>query len=827
MISVKDLKKTYSAGAGSAEEVLHGVSFDLPETGFVCILGRSGSGKTSLLNAIGGLDVFDSGSVEIDGTEVSSSDYSQMEKLRNINFGYVFQNYYLLPEHSAAYNVYLGLHSLDLDEKEKLRRVGDALKKVNMIRFRKRLVGELSGGQQQRIAIARAIAKSPKVIFADEPTGNLDEESTLNICSVLKSISKTSLVVMVTHEDRLADFFADRIIRIEDGRISGDSTDWKRGELVSADKSSIYAGDYREGTLNTDSLNIRVLTADGTDPAEITLIVEEGRILIKTDDKRLVMYSKPSDPPFIKEGKRPRIDLSKFETASFSEQETERPPYKEGRRAGLGIKMLIAEMQTTASKKRLRNLASSLFIILLSLMMLLSVSDMNAAAKVDPTQFITADSHMLELKFDKGKNYNDRTSWSVSKYIPDFIKMLEKTGMDFDLIPDTNLRFMFNCSILPQYQSLEMSLGDYSMVDISRLDPSTIIYGRMPVRSDEIVVDRWVIKNSTDRDGIVQNFIPDSEYMIGRHIYMKNKNDFYPTIVGICDSGEPNIYMSQAGMLSVGVHGVETIPYSEFVSITGRTDLEPIAPGECVLIRENASKYYLEKLGRESSLTNEMKFYFREAVRVPEIREYGITVPMIISDDEVEPLLRYAIETTTHFDIWCADKEKVKEAIQESLPDELKDVLLIDVKDIYQTEYSAFMEHRSVRMQTRFIITAAIGLLCLVMLYVIQRFRVGDRMGMIAVYRMLGIPGYDVMGIFILENIMLTLKYAAPTVFIGWAAVALLNLLGMGGLFMSIPLWIPFVTLAAIIAAQVVLAVLSVIRLIGMPPAKLAARYDY
>ena len=86
MISVKDLKKTYSAGAGSAEEVLHGVSFDLPETGFVCILGRSGSGKTSLLNAIGGLDVFDSGSVEIDGTEVSSSDYSQMEKLRNSKF---------------------------------------------------------------------------------------------------------------------------------------------------------------------------------------------------------------------------------------------------------------------------------------------------------------------------------------------------------------------------------------------------------------------------------------------------------------------------------------------------------------------------------------------------------------------------------------------------------------------------------------------------------------------------------------------------------------------------------------------------------------------
>ena len=181
MITVKDLKKTYSPGTRTAEEVLHGVSFDLPETGFVCILGRSGSGKTSLLNAVGGLDAFDSGLLEIDGTRITRSDHREMERQRNMNFGYVFQNYYLLPEHSAAYNVYLGLHSLDLDERQKLKRVEDALRQVDMLRFRKRLVGELSGGQQQRIAIARAVAKSPKVIFADEPTGNLDEESTLNI----------------------------------------------------------------------------------------------------------------------------------------------------------------------------------------------------------------------------------------------------------------------------------------------------------------------------------------------------------------------------------------------------------------------------------------------------------------------------------------------------------------------------------------------------------------------------------------------------------------------------------------------------------------------
>ena len=826
MISVKDLKKSYSHGAGSSEEVLHGVSFDLPETGFVCILGRSGSGKTSLLNAMGGLDTFDSGSVEIDGTRITRANAAEFEELRNINFGYVFQNYYLLPEHSCAYNVYLGLHSLDLDEREKLKRVEDALRKVDMLRFRKRLVGELSGGQQQRIAIARAIAKSPRVIFADEPTGNLDEESTLNICATLKKLSKTGLVVMVTHEERLADFFADRIITIEEGNISGDSSQWERGSLVSADKNSLYAGDHKDETFTSDGLNIRVLTAENAEHADITLVVEEGRIIIKTDDSRLVMHSRTADPPFIREGNRPEIDLSRIETSSSLEEEMERPPQKQGRNRGLGLKMLISELRTTASKKRLRDIATAQFIIVLTLVMLLAISDINTASKVDPEEFITSDSHVVELEFGKGENYNDRTASSVSKYVPEFLDYLEKKGLDYDLLPQTTTHFKFNCDILPQYESLSMSFGNYNIVDIDRLDPSTLVYGRMPERSDEIVVDRWVIRNCTDKDGIVQNFIPDSEYMIGKRVFIDNKRKVYPTIVGICDSGEPSIYMSKTGILSVGTHGLEAIPYSDFVSITGMTDLEPVASGECVVIKENAGKYYLDKLGVVSSLTNLFQFYFREAVSGVD-RSYGISAPIIISDDDVEPIMRYAVETTTHFDVWCSDKTALKNAVGEILADKYDGFLLIDVNDIYQEEYSSFMSQRSVLLQTRFLITAAVGFLCLVMLYVIQRFRVRDRMDMIAVYRMLGIPGRDSMSVFILESVLITLKFAVPTVFIAWSAVKILELLGLEILSLSIPLWVPFLTVAAIVVTEVIVAVIAVLPIIKMPPAKIASKCDF
>ena len=151
MIKVDNLRKVYDKGTKQENEVLHNLSFQLPDTGFVCILGSSGSGKTSLLNAIGGLDTFEGGTITTENTEIRSSLSKEMELERNANFGYIFQNYYLLTEHSVAYNVLLGMHSLDISYEEKLKRVKEALKRVDMLRYRKRPVGELSGGDRKSV----------------------------------------------------------------------------------------------------------------------------------------------------------------------------------------------------------------------------------------------------------------------------------------------------------------------------------------------------------------------------------------------------------------------------------------------------------------------------------------------------------------------------------------------------------------------------------------------------------------------------------------------------------------------------------------------------
>ena len=219
MIKVNQLEKYFNKGKKNELHALKGVSVTFEDKGLVCILGESGSGKTTLLNAIGGLDTFQGGSMEIEGITLNKYDSKAVEKIRNDKYGYIFQNYYLLQDYTVAYNVKLALNTFDISEEEKDQRVEYVLQKLDIAKYKKKLVSQLSGGQQQRVSIARALVKSSKIILADEPTGNLDEENTLHTMSILRSIAKECLVILVSHEKRIARFFADRIIEIADGCI--------------------------------------------------------------------------------------------------------------------------------------------------------------------------------------------------------------------------------------------------------------------------------------------------------------------------------------------------------------------------------------------------------------------------------------------------------------------------------------------------------------------------------------------------------------------------------------------------------------------------------
>lgn len=200
---------------------LKNINLLLPNDGLVFVLGKSGSGKSTLLNLIGGLDSITSGKITVDGNDISSLSSSGYADYRNTYIGFIFQDYHLIDELTVYENIKL---SLDLRNAKEKKQISDALKKVGLAGYESRFPTELSGGERQRVAIARAIVKNPKIILADEPTGNLDNKTASSIIELLKKLSKDCLIITVSHNTSDAYAYADRIIELADGKIIGDYT---------------------------------------------------------------------------------------------------------------------------------------------------------------------------------------------------------------------------------------------------------------------------------------------------------------------------------------------------------------------------------------------------------------------------------------------------------------------------------------------------------------------------------------------------------------------------------------------------------------------------
>ena len=223
MLELKNLTKTYKPRKGVPIKALQGVSLSFEERGLVFILGRSGSGKSTLLNLIGGLDFADEGEIIIDGKSSEDFKRADYDAYRNQYIGFIFQEYNLLDEFTVGENIMLALELQN--QKADKERLESILKEVDLEDYDYRKPNELSGGQRQRVAIARALIKNPQIIMADEPTGALDEETGIQVLETLKKLSKDKLVIVVSHDREFAEKYADRIIRLKDGKVSSDTAE--------------------------------------------------------------------------------------------------------------------------------------------------------------------------------------------------------------------------------------------------------------------------------------------------------------------------------------------------------------------------------------------------------------------------------------------------------------------------------------------------------------------------------------------------------------------------------------------------------------------------
>ena len=531
MLKIDKADKYFNKGKKNQIHVIDNTTLELADTGLVALLGPSGCGKTTLLNVIGGLDRIKKGKIYINDKKISSRCTRKVDKIRNINVGYIFQDYKLINNKSVFDNVAIVLKMLGIkDKKEITKRVEYVLNKVGMFRYRKRPASMLSGGEKQRVAIARAIVKDPDIILADEPTGNLDSRNSLEIMKILQAISKNRLVILVTHEKKLANFYANRIIEIKDGVVVSDKENNDTVELDYQIDSTFYLKDFEHhDELKNENYDINIYSARD-EKVHVDLVISNGNIYIKSkNDNKLEVVDDYSSIEFkdehYKATTKEDIDKYNFDLEGISDKK-----YKKKYSSIYNIfTSIIYGFKKIFDYSLLKKLLLVGF-FLSGAFVLYAVSSIYATYIIDENDFVNVHRDYLFVESKKLK-VNDYKEYEKLESVDYIIPGSSSIDLTVQLNDYFQSRF--------EYIGLSGSLASLKLIN-----ESDLILGRMPEKPNEIVIDKRLADQVTKADVSTMIGVNSNEKLLGRKATLHDTRDFI--IVGIVDMISPCIYMDES-----------------------------------------------------------------------------------------------------------------------------------------------------------------------------------------------------------------------------------------------------------------------------------------
>ena len=515
MIRIENIGKVFNPRSRNRNEVLKGVSFELPEKGLVAIYGKSGSGKTTLLNIIGGLDKQDKGKIYIDGENVAG----KVDKIRNVKIGFIFQNYYLERGYTIAKIMRNAMHIAGFkDESEIARRSEEVLTLVDMERFKNKQGDALSGGQKQRVAIARALIKGADVILADEPTGNLDAENTMKVMDILKEISRTKLVVIVTHEITLIKKYADSYIKLVDGKLD-ENTDLGEVFEYDTEHNNIYVDETPTGEVKEGALGIEFYGGKPEEKDTIQVFNDNGSIYIKAG-KNVTVLDDKSEKKIIFRG---------TERQSEEEQTARRVPdfikstaKRNGRLFTAGSIFKLFRSDGTERAYSTANIFKLVFIaVIAAVICFLSLSTFEAM-----------NVEIKNKKLDENSIYTDFNAYSELIDVDrELYKSIDIFGTDWN-----SGEFSYG-----GFASLSRIAADYLPKAISSDDVFDELYGNMP-ESGQVLISRALAES-------LKESLRLPELHNDRSILLMEFNDEY-SISGIVPGDEPTIYFNRVDYIN-------------------------------------------------------------------------------------------------------------------------------------------------------------------------------------------------------------------------------------------------------------------------------------
>lgn len=672
MIKINGLNKFFNKGRSNEIHVINNVSLELPEKGMVAIFGKSGCGKTTLLNVIGGLDSFENGLLTIEDADIRKN----TDELRNKYIGYIFQNYNLNKDETCYDNVADALRLCGISNGPEMEeRVNAALSNVGMEKYGKRTPDTLSGGQQQRIAIARAIVKNPRIILADEPTGNLDEANTIMIMDLLKQISKDHLVLLVTHEADLVDYYCDMVIELHDGKVVNVKNNECAGGYTVRDKNDIYLGELEMDELGDSNTQIEYYGDTPDQPIKLKIVNHGGKTYLKVETAGIQILDAYSEVK-LKDGVYTQtesvneisrgIDMSKL------------PPIK-GTTYGrlFNVHSSIKSGYTANFSKNKRGitlLKACMIMFAVVLVFMSSVFGTSISA------FIEADSSYSHNSF-----YVYTPDGDVSAKLNGAVGA-EGTGIDYTVLyrgtypSDRTIRFITgNFETFPQYEAENLE-SNAVFLSTSVAEKLKLVEGRQnDIANEEILISTALADRLLEKSTL--GYITDYRDLIGlisNSVSIGGKN---VRIAGVVESSESAVYLSNVAMakyvlqssnLQVSLdteHGYEVEPgtaiyYSTYenVDVNGQPIKSPKV-GETVMIN-----------GRPIEVVRVMKHFsdYKSWLN-------GNGIKKLEYEDYIEanyPELEKDVAYQEHYAEWLVYKYSL-------LDDFLKDYLSFDPYDIY------------------------------------------------------------------------------------------------------------------------------------------------
>lgn len=829
MLKLQNVDKYFYRRKSNQIHVIDDTTLEFGESGLTALLGPSGCGKTTLLNVIGGLDKPDRGQIYVNGQKLTGRTAGTVDKIRNLNIGYIFQNYNLIDSMTVFDNVAMVLRMVGIKDKEEIRQKVDyALDLVGMYRYRKRYADMLSGGERQRVGIARAIVKDPSIIIADEPTGNLDSANTLEVMNIIKAISREKLVILVTHEENLAEFYADRIIRLRDGRVVSDEINKNVEGLDYRIENKIYLQDIKDRREYSDGDNIVRVFNESGGKLDLDIVISRGNLFIRSRDasSRVETVDENSSIELV-DGHYKALTAEEAEAGRFHPERLKANGALKHSSILNPLTMLGSGFRTVGRYPVLKKIL--LFGFLISAMFITyAVSNIAGIMNMPDEKFVKDDKSYVSVIQNKMK-------------VADYLAYEEDPSVEYAMPGDGKVHMKMRYDEYWQTSwSGSMFSGSLSASD--SLSESDIVCGRLPDGRFEVAVDALVLDRARENNpDIVQAGYKVPEELIGRHLKLKDLPEF--TIVGITDKKSPCIYADRSMFIDMlANNGSEEDYYGEGEEAGGEEasfDEEgspsASAPKAADLMDYGLSADKLVLTGDSRRPENDYEVIvdsmYAKSMKLgselkTKVNGHKLKVVGHYTSDSVRGKFFVNNNTIKYRLIKEQGSMTVKPAVSKAETIGALRGYGLKVRDLYEYQKKEYRKSQLEMMRTFLIAGAIVIIISLIEVYLIMRASFLSRIKEVGTLRAIGVKKSDIYKMFAGEIVAITVLASLPGwVLMNYIVYKLQGVKYLSGMFVSNPQTV-LVSLLIIFVFNLVFGLLPVFRTLIKRPAAILARTD-